>query len=247
MDEKAWKKLAMYVITLRSSGRLESHKSATSKSCWIDGSLVGCCQSSVLIWFKNAQVYRGARQLHRMLVEYFHGGRSTSLRKLTCAGAKQASPYWVYHNLGDRVYGNVSMRIWEWNGVFSIKYASWMIQEITNSARPSDQLDEKSRTSTSLYGAVLRWHQRRRPSFADRPSSLWDHDKTSQRQSWVGTRITDLMPAMVKRRMRVHIMPSMSLRFPSIMSTQEKIRHDENENGEMHGCGVIHTFWPNVS
>jgi hypothetical protein len=45
--------------------------------------------------------------------------------------------------------------------------------ECTNKASPSDQLYEKSCTSTSLYGSVFRWHQSRRPSFAERPSSLW--------------------------------------------------------------------------
>ena len=42
----------------------------------------------------------------------------------------------------------------------------------TYRASPSDQLKEKSCTSTSLYGTVFRWHQSSRPSLAERPSSL---------------------------------------------------------------------------
>ena len=41
-----------------------------------------------------------------------------------------------------------------------------------------------------------------------------------------GVHIADLISAIVKRRMSVHIMPRISLRFPSMMSAKAKIRDE---------------------
>lgn len=55
----------------------------------------------------------------------------------------------------------------------------------TYNAKPSAKLRLKFWTSTSEYGVVLRWHHSKRPSRADRPSSV--------------------IPEMVNRRMSVQI------------------------------------------
>jgi len=53
---------------------------------------------------------------------------------------------------------------------------------------------------------------------------------------------TDLISAIVKRSTRVHIIPSMSFRFPSMISTWKKVSGED----EFLVFQLGHTLWTNV-
>ena len=71
-------------------------------------------------------------------------------------GISEHSLYQVYRNPGDRDDDNVSRHIFKKRKSLSVEFLRKVASTCTNKASPSDQLYEKSCTSTSLYGSVLR-------------------------------------------------------------------------------------------
>lgn len=146
MVEKAWKKLATYVMTLRSSGRAASHKSSTSRSCCRGCHCVNNFRRSTRrIPDGDAQECPGVQQRLGKQGVCWCDGRSTE------RSAREHALYQATYFIQLIVVQQIRSMAMDQRTTGELMNGSpTCITKMTYRARPSDQLNEKSCTLTSL-------------------------------------------------------------------------------------------------